>query len=199
MWNSDRRKNIPNKFSSDCPCFQKRTDPPFWHLWVSCFFSGISNPIHGNLTPLPMISWPLTHDILIPLPMLCQTPYKWYIEPLIHSILNPVPMVYWTPNPWYFDPSTHGILTPYLWYLDPLSLAYRSPYPLYFDPPIHDNLTPYSWYIEPPTHGILYIWQRICSVCRNRNPFFLQTCELLTFPEHLSSSPVLVRFEFLKL
>jgi hypothetical protein len=135
-------------------------------------------PYPWYLDPLPMIFWfpypcyvePLISGISNPLSIVYRTPYPWYYDLPTHCILNPLSMVYWTPNPWYFDPSTHGILTPYLWYLDPLFLAYRSPYPWYFDPPIHDNLTPYSWCIEPPTHGILYIWQRICSVCRNRNP-----------------------------
>jgi hypothetical protein len=94
-------------------------------------------------------------------------------------------MVFWPPNPLYIESPIHGILNPqhmvfwslYPWYFDPLPMVFRPPIPdipiplpMIFWPPIHDNLIPYSWYIEPPTHGILYIWQRICSVCRNRNP-----------------------------
>ena len=85
-------------------------------------------PIHGILTPLPMLYWPPypwyidnpTHGILNPLPMEYWTPYLWYFDPPIHGISTPLPMVYWTPYPWYIDSPKHGILTP-------LAIEYRPP------------------------------------------------------------------------
>jgi hypothetical protein len=60
-------------------------------------------PIHGILTPLPMLYWP---------------PYPWYIDNPTHGILNPLLMVYRLSYAWYFDPPSHRISTPYTWYFD---------------------------------------------------------------------------------
>ena len=67
----------------------------FLHInWSSWYFDP---PIHGILTPLPMLYWP---------------PYPWYIDNPTHGILNPFP--------WNIEPLMHGILTP-------LAIEYRPP------------------------------------------------------------------------